>query len=113
MVSGWDTMRWGTWMASDTGLLAEIGRLRTAGTQDRPVRHQALVLLWAIGRARDHQPRMTHWSVAEKELKNLLETYGLPDSRATPEYPFVALARRPIWDLTGSDIPPAHGSGVR
>ncbi len=98
----------------DTDLVAEIGRLRTGGTADRPVRHQALVLLWAIGRTQGQLPRMTHWSAAENELKDLLDTYSRPENKATPEYPFVALARRrALWELSESDVPPAHSSGAR
>ncbi|HEY3611356.1 MAG TPA: hypothetical protein VGL06_27940, partial [Pseudonocardiaceae bacterium] len=98
----------------DTDLVAEIGRLRTGGTADRPIRHQALVLLWAIGRARAHLPRMTQWSAAENELKDLLDTYSRPEDKATPEYPFVALARRTaLWELSEPDVPPAHSSGSR
>lgn len=89
-----------------------VADLRVAGAPDRPVRHQAIVLLWAIGRAKNGQPRLVHWSEARGELRNLLDRFGLPESRATPEYPFVALDRSDWWKLVGygGAVPPAHGS---
>ena len=37
---------------------------------------------------------------------------GLAESAATPEYPFVALARTVWWEVGSPDVPTAHGSGV-
>lgn len=89
-----------------------VADLRVAGTPDRPVRHQAIVLLWAIGRARLGQPRLVRWSEARDELVELLRRFSLSGNRPTPEYPFVALAHTDWWELVGhSDpVPPAHGS---
>lgn len=90
-----------------------VAKLRTATESGRPVRHQAIILLWAIGNARHGRPRLVRWSQAQAPLRTLLAAHGLPMSKATPEYPFVALARSEWWELPDArDVPTAHGSGV-
>lgn len=57
---------------------------------------------------------MVRWSSVQEELAALLGAYGSPGSRATPEYPFLALRRSGWWELEGvtEDPPPAHSSGA-
>lgn len=94
-------------------LINAVGRLRTRGTSQGPYRHQALLLLWAMGRARARGPRLTQWSSVRKELTDLLSRYSLQESRPTPEYPFVALASTDFWEIaTSVQVPTAHGSQV-
>ncbi|GAA5074057.1 hypothetical protein GCM10023319_08030 [Nocardia iowensis] len=95
-------------------LIELVDHLRPAGRPERPVRHQALLLLWAIGRAGRGLPRLVRWTEAQNELRSLLDVFGLPESAATPEYPFVALAHTEWWELPDADgeVPSAHGSGV-
>lgn len=90
-----------------------VAGLQTHRKEGRPARHQAITLLWAIGNARPDRPRHVRWSQARQPLRALLAEHGLATSRVTPEYPFVALAHTPWWELTGVDeVPPAHGSGT-
>lgn len=91
---------------------AMVASLPAGGTPGRPVRHQAIVLLWALGRASRREPRLVRWSEARAELRDLLDRFGLPESRPTPEYPFVALARTDWWDLSDAQTQPpaAHKS---
>lgn len=91
---------------------AMVADLRPGGTPERPVRHQAILLLWALGRAVQGEPRLARWSAARPDLTRLLSTFGLPESRPTPEYPFLALARTEWWDLADARTAPpaAHGS---
>lgn len=46
------------------------------------------------------------------ELVELFGGFGLPESRATPEYPFVALDGSPLWEVVSPDglVPKAHSS---
>jgi 5-methylcytosine-specific restriction protein A len=91
---------------------AMVAALRPGGPPDKPVRHQAILLLWAIGRAARNEKRLVTWKTARPELIDLLSRFGHPDNRPTPEYPFVALARTEWWDLAGARTAPpaAHSS---
>lgn len=93
-------------------LTAMVADLRPGGTPQRPIRHQAILLLWALGRAVHGEPRLVRWTAARRELTDLLGRFGLPENRPTPEYPFLALARTGWWDLADARTAPpaAHGS---
>jgi 5-methylcytosine-specific restriction enzyme A len=103
-------------MSEQTGSVlnatAMVAALRPGGPPDQPVRHQGILLLWAIGRAVRNETRLVPWKTARPELIDLLTRFGHPDNRPTPEYPFVALARTEWWDLAGARTaaPAAHGS---
>ncbi|MGI5499356.1 HNH endonuclease [Lentzea sp. CA-135723] len=93
-------------------MVALVDQLAPAGTADRPVRHQGILLLWAIGRAKRQLPRLLRWHEAQEQLRLLFAALGREGSRPTPEYPFVALAGTPWWELTDTvdEIPVAHSS---
>lgn len=95
-------------------LLEIIGNLRAANTPDGPARHQPITLLWALGRTVQYRPRLVSWRDAHLELRGLMHEYGQPNSRPTPEFPVLALARTDLWDLQGhvGAIPPAHGNPI-
>ncbi|MFF0016216.1 HNH endonuclease [Streptomyces sp. NPDC005374] len=85
------------------GLLQQLGSLRThrqPGSK-APSRHQPLALLWAIARISADSPRLTPWSLFQAEVSPLLDEFGLPGSKVTPEYPF--------WHLRGSGLWEVHG----
>ncbi|MFF4816912.1 YDG/SRA domain-containing protein [Kitasatospora sp. NPDC001309] len=96
-------------------LCTAIAALRVDRSSGQPARHQPITLLWAIGRAAAQEPRTVPWSVAQGELRALLEKHGRPGSDPAPEYPFVALSRSELWELNGHEgpVPPARGSVVR
>ncbi len=95
-------------------LVARLRQLRTASTPDGPARHQPLLLLWAMGRARRRLPRLVHWSQARIELGELLRVHGRPASRPRADYPFLALAGTHLWELRGhtGPVPAAHGDAA-
>ncbi|WP_216651315.1 HNH endonuclease signature motif containing protein [Actinomadura litoris] len=95
-------------------LLELLGSLRVAITAEGPARHQPITLLWALGRAAQRRPRLVSWRSARRELRGLMREYGQPSSRATPEFPVLALARTDLWELRGhvGDVPAAHGNPV-
>lgn len=95
-------------------LLDLLGTLRAANTPDGPARHQPITLLWSLGRAAHHRPRLVSWRYAHPELRGLMREYGQPSSRPTPEFPILALARTDLWELRGhvGAIPPAHGKPI-
>ncbi|MEU4743288.1 hypothetical protein AB0G02_22890 [Actinosynnema sp. NPDC023658] len=93
-------------------LVAMVDGLTPAGPAERPVRHQAILLLWAIGRARRGSPRLVRWTEAREQLRRLFTALGRGGSRPTPEYPFVALVGTGWWEApeVGAEVPAAHGS---
>lgn len=93
-------------------LVAMVAELRPGGPPERPRRHQAIVLLWAIGRTRRREPRLVPWREAQGVLKDLMARFGRPEDQPTPAYPFVALTRTRWWDLVGTRATPpaAHSS---
>ncbi|MEV5430599.1 YDG/SRA domain-containing protein [Streptomyces sp. NPDC052701] len=96
-------------------LCAAVEALRVDHSTGLPARHQPITLLWGLGRAAAGHPRLVPWADARKELRRLLSKYGRPGSDPSPEYPFVALSRSPLWELDGviGEVPQARGSKLR
>lgn len=90
-----------------------ISALRRAMAGGGPMLKQAVVLLWAIGRARAGEERLLGWPETVAELTPLLEQYRRDRERrqGRPDYPIAALFHAGLWDLPGhsGDVPPAHG----
>lgn len=95
-------------------LFDQLGKLRVAHTLDGAARHQPITLLWALGRAAHHRPRLVSWRDAHPELRGLMLEYGRASSKPTPEYPVLALARTGLWELQGhvGPVPAAHGNPI-
>jgi 5-methylcytosine-specific restriction enzyme A len=95
-------------------LLELLGQLRATNTPDGPARHQPITLLWALGRAAHHRPRLVFWRDAYRELRGLMREYGQPSSRPTPEFPILALDRTGLWEVQGhtAPVPSAHGEPI-
>lgn len=96
-------------------LCAAVEALRVDHSTGLPARHQPITLLWGLGRAAIGHPRLLPWTDARPELRRLLSKYGRPGSTPSPEYPFVALSRSPLWELDGvtGEVPQARGSKLR
>ncbi|MGW2743264.1 YDG/SRA domain-containing protein [Streptomyces sp. NPDC001450] len=96
-------------------LCAAVEALRVDHSTGLPARHQPITLLWGLGRAAAGHPRLVPWADARRELRHLLSKYGRPGSDPSPEYPFVALSRSPLWELDGvsGEVPQARGSKLR
>lgn len=96
-------------------LCAAVEALRVDQSTGLPARHQPITLLWGLGRAATGRPRLVPWADARTELRRLLSKYGRPSSNPSPEYPFVALSRSPLWELDGvtGEVPQARGSRLR
>ncbi|MFF9758674.1 HNH endonuclease [Streptomyces caelestis] len=89
-----------------SALLEHLRKLKVSrgpGHPD-PSRHQPLSLLWAISREAEERPRMTPWTQFRDEVGPLLVEFGLPNAKATPEYPFWHLRGSGLWEVQG--IPP-------
>ncbi|WP_380280708.1 HNH endonuclease [Kitasatospora purpeofusca] len=83
-------------------VLGRITALRTrhdlTGT---PSRHEALAVLWVIGRIAASEPRLAPWSLFRDEVGALLAEFGLPESPVTPEYAFWHLRGSGLWEIHG------------
>ncbi|WP_435643035.1 HNH endonuclease [Streptomyces sp. H49] len=84
-------------------LLERLRKLKVSRGPGHPApsRHQPLSLLWAISRAADERPRMTPWTRFREEVGPLLVEFGLPNAKATPEYPFWHLRGSGLWEVQG------------
>ncbi|MEC3916028.1 HNH endonuclease signature motif containing protein [Nocardia sp. CDC160] len=93
-------------------VIGAITGLRPAVVADGPMLKQAVVLLWAIGRARRGEARVLSWEHTHAELAPLLGRYRRNGERSDgrPDYPVAALYRAGLWTLDpDSDVPTAHG----
>lgn len=79
--------------------IEEIGQWQR-GTERAP--HKPLLLLYAIGRVARGEPRMVSYAAAEPVLRRLLEQFGAPGRRPSPEYPFWYLQNDGLWELEGA-----------
>ncbi|MCO5968922.1 HNH endonuclease signature motif containing protein [Actinoallomurus soli] len=96
-------------------IASAIGDLRPASASGKPMLKQAVVLLWAIGRARAGQDRLLGWADTVAALSPLLQAYRRDgESRhGRPDYPIAALFNAGLWDLPGrTDVPRAHGTAA-
>jgi hypothetical protein len=56
-------------------VLEALGNLRMRDAQDGlPKRHQPLTLLWAIGKARQGENRLTPWPAARAQIEDLISS---------------------------------------
>lgn len=91
-------------------LLERLRKLKVSRGPGNPMpsRHQPLSLLWAISREADEWPRMTPWPQFRDEVGPLLIEFGLPNAKATPEYPFWHLRGSGLWEVRGIPTELAH-----
>ena len=84
-------------------LLERLRKLKVSRGPGNPApsRHQPLSLLWAISREANEQPRLTPWPQFRDEVGSLLVEFGLPNAKATPEYPFWHLRGSGLWEVQG------------
>lgn len=99
--------------AQPLGPFAPIHTLRPNLTKGRPMLKQAVVLVWAIGRAVRGRPRLLPWTETREELLPLLQKFKRDgeSSRPNPAHPVAALYQAGLWDLQGfaGAVPNAHG----
>ncbi|PXX68772.1 5-methylcytosine-specific restriction protein A [Nocardia tenerifensis] len=93
-------------------LVRAIEELRPATVASGPMLKQAVVLLWAIGRAQRGADRVLVWERTQAELIPLLSAHHRSGERpeGRPDYPIAALCRAGLWTLdTSAAVPTAHG----
>jgi len=92
-------------------LVDRIRNLHVNWRSGRPALYQPIALLWAIGRARRGEPRLTSWQDTERALRDLLQRHGTRGERGRPDYPIAALCGIHLWEAPGQidAVPRAHG----
>ncbi|MEV0299242.1 HNH endonuclease signature motif containing protein [Nocardia sp. NPDC050710] len=93
-------------------MVRAIDKLRPATVAGGPMLKQAVVLLWAIGRAQRGADRVLTWERTHAELVPLLTAHHRSGERpgGRPDYPIAALCRGDLWTLdTSTPVPAAHG----
>ena len=102
----------GSLVATLEEVLRALGNLHMQDADDGlPKRHQPLTLLWAIGKARQGEDRLTPWPVARTQIEHLISMFGRPTDRPNAYLPFLALARTDLWELTAKPPPAGPGRG--
>jgi len=91
-------------MLTASDWIERIIGLRRWSQQGVRAPHKPLLLLYMIGRLAQTGSRQVSFEEAEPELADLLERYGPPVTKATPEYPFHHLQNdEGLWEVSTSD----------
>jgi predicted restriction endonuclease len=89
-----------------SGLFTALSQLSTHRLDGVPSRHQPLTLLWAIGQLAAGRSRLVEWREFRSATAPILERFGLPESRVSPEHPFWHLRGSGLWEVDGLDGQP-------
>ncbi|MEU5197153.1 HNH endonuclease signature motif containing protein [Streptomyces scabiei] len=90
-------------MADERDLIKRIGELRPAHRPTGQHLHRPLLLLWAIAQAVHGRPREQPWSAVREEVAPLLKAFtGASGSDQDVLYPFWALQKDNLWEVTGA-----------
>jgi putative restriction endonuclease len=75
--------------------------------------HKPLLLLYAIGRFAATGDRTMRFAEVEDDLARLIDTYGPPQSRPNPQYPFHRLQNdEGLWEVATTDGSPWPGEAT-
>jgi putative restriction endonuclease len=74
--------------------------------------HKPLLVLYALGRCYRKEDRMVAYSVADKDLRQLLIEFGPTRKSYHPEYPFWRLQNDGCWELHGAEKVEARKSNT-
>lgn len=94
-------------------VLRAMGSLSASPEEEGRVRHEALALLWMMGRLGTERNDTATWDEFEAEVSPLLRDFGRADSGAGPEYLFWHLRSSGLWEVEGidrSDVDPTSES---
>lgn len=89
-------------------LLSRIENLSIWTRGDQRAPHKPLLLLWALGRIQQGQPRLATYAETAGAVDTLLLAYGSPTKTET-KYPFWYLKNDDLWVVPSSDGLPRRG----
>lgn len=90
-------------------LLDALHRLTVHRQDNIAAFYQYVVLLWAMSRPDDS--RLTAYSAAQEQLRDLLAPFALGRSSPDPAMPWIALSQSPWWEISLPEG--AHREGIR
>ena len=93
------------------GVLARFRSLRLWRSNGRRAPHKPLLALWAIGRCLSGQERMAPFDVVDRELGDLLRTFGPPRKAIHTEFPFWRMCADGVWEVDNPEIVTTTRSG--
>ena len=73
--------------------------MRVHSLRGRPSPHKPLLLLLAIGRYLNGNPRVATFSELEEDVSRLIRRFGLPHSRENAHIPFWRLHNDGLWEV--------------
>ena len=87
-------------MSSRTEFLERIRRMRVSKLGGKRAPHRGpLLLLYALGRVADKQPRLTPYVQVDNDLRVLLARFGLGDRKIKTFLPFIHLCSSELWEV--------------
>ena len=93
-------------------LTSRITSLNVWKKGDQRAPHKPLLLLLALSRIANNQPRLMAFDVIEKVLAQLLEDFGPSRANYYPELPFWHLQSDQIWELNKTSGVLTHSGSV-
>lgn len=94
--------------------LHRLGALRIWRRRGERAPHKPLLLLLALGRLRNEEPRLGRYTgEIEIPLRGLLERFGPPRRSIHPEHPFGRLVTDGLWETPGVEGPPPTAKHLR
>ena len=94
--------------------LSRLGELRIWRRRGERAPHKPLLLLLALGRLLNEEPRLgSYTGEIETPLRDLLERFGPPRRSIHPEHPFGRLVTDGVWETPGTEGPPPTAKYLR
>lgn len=94
--------------------LSRLGELRIWRRRGERAPHKPLLLLLALGRLLNEEPRLgSYTGEIETPLRDLLERFGPPRRSIHPEHPFGRLVTDGVWETPGTEGRPPTAKYLR
>lgn len=85
--------------------LARLAQFRTHEHNGQRAPHKPLLLLFALGRVLRERGRLVSYAEVDRQVGQLMRSFGSPRSAVRPHYPFRWLLSDGLWDIPGySDL---------
>jgi putative restriction endonuclease len=91
---------------------ARIEKLNTWRRNGVAAPHKPLLLLLALSRVQQGEPRLVEFTEIESPLRDLLEQFGPQGKHVHPEYPFWRLQRDGLWEVADAESFPTRRSNT-
>lgn len=79
--------------------LARLAQLHTHEHEGQRAPHKPLLLLFALGRVLRERDRLVPYAEVDRQVGDLMRSFGSPRSTARPHYPFRWLLSDGLWEI--------------